>query len=413
MTSKVTPNRSVLQETKKLILYEEIKGNTTTVFRQHKEDETKELVPIYKRANGKLTYFFEGNSVKEVIFEGFEDLPSIVSSFGYGFEDRSISNFFRYKLEDGIKKIIISNSSESKKRKNSLVINVNELEDLVRDIGQEQRACNDTKNILIKNFLSERFPELSFDYKETNNNKKLILRNLNDKLLEQLTADEVEQLGRFYVEAARKYSRPDVVRRMLMDLQKNTQLITLGEVVKQYEKLLKDNPAESKWQEFFDQYITLFDNRYMQKLDYKNIATGLTKYPDLVLVDIYGYVDFYELKKSSTPILQFDKSHKTFYWSKDIAMAIAQAADYLQKAKENSMTYAKTIKEETATEDQDGLNVNIINPRAIIVAGTTKQLNTEKKHNHFKNLRESLKDIEFVLYDELLERLKNLLISVE
>ena len=33
---------------------------------------------------------------------------------------------------------------------------------------------------------------------------------------------------------------------------------------------------------------------------------------------------------------------------------------------------------------------------------------TNLKKNQFKNLRESLKDIEFVLYDELLERLKNL-----
>jgi len=128
---------------------------------------------------------------------------------------------------------------------------------------------------------------------------------------------------------------------------------------------------------------------------------------------IYGYVDFYELKKSSTPILQYDKSHKTFYWSKDFSMVIAQAADYLQKAKENSLSYSKSIKDQTATEENEGFEINIINPRAIIVAGTTKELNTPNKRNHFKTLRESLKDIEFVLYDELLERLKNLLEAVK
>jgi len=94
-------------------------------------------------------------------------------------------------------------------------------------------------------------------------------------------------------------------------------------------------------------------------------------------------------------------------------MVIAQVADYLQKAKENSLSYSKSIKEQTEDENNDGFEINIINPRAIIVAGTTKELNTKTKRNHFKNLRESLKDIEFVLYDELLERLKNLLETVK
>jgi len=196
---------------------------------------------------------------------------------------------------------------------------------------------------------------------------------------------------------------------MIKGLQKNAQLLTLQEVINKYEKLLSDNPAESAWQEYFNEYITLFDNRYFQKINYKNIALGITKYPDLVLVDIYGYIDFYELKKSDTKLLEYDNSHKTYYWSKQVSMVIAQVADYLQKARENSVSYAKSIKEQTATDDFSGIDVNIINPRAIIVAGTSKELSTVQKQNHFKNLRESLKDIEFVLYDELLDRLKNLL----
>jgi hypothetical protein len=139
----------------------------------------------------------------------------------------------------------------------------------------------------------------------------------------------------------------------------------------------------------------------------------LTKYPDIVLVDIYGYIDFYELKKSSTPLLSYDKSHKTWFFSKDVSMVISQASDYLQKAKDNSLSYSKTIKEETATEEVDGLEVSIINPKVIIVAGSRSQLNTQKKLNHFKNLRDSLKDIEFILYDELLDRLRNLLDSIK
>jgi len=405
----------VILDSKKLRIFEKISGSKSTFFRQMKEDPEELLIKIYTKENDTFTYFLDGgNSVKEIIFEGYQDLPKIVSSVGFGFEEKSMTNFFRFKLENsGYEKIIITDNIPNRKKKNVFYFLLSELEELKSSIGQEQRACNDTKTILVKNFLVNHYPNLGFDYQETNNNKELVLRNLNSKLIEKLTADEIEEIGKFYVDAAKKYSRADLVKRMVKGLQKNAQLLSLQEIIGKYEKLLKDNPAESVWQSFFDEYITLFDNRYFKKLDYKNIATGITKYPDLVLVDIYGYVDFYELKKSSTPILQYDKSHKTFYWSKDFSMVIAQAADYLQKAKENSLSYSKSIKDQTATEENEGFEINIINPRAIIVAGTTKELNTPNKRNHFKTLRESLKDIEFVLYDELLERLKNLLEAVK
>ncbi len=389
-----------IQETKKLILFEENVGDKKIVFRQHKEDEEKKFVKIYEQKGKDYFFDYDGQTIKQIELRNFDKIPSLFSSFGYGFRDNTINNFFRYQFDD-------------KRINKNLFLNLNDLLTLTSSTNQEQRACNDTKKILIKNFLVDIFPEIAFDYTETNNNKQLILRNLNQKLIEQLTADDIEKIGDFYVDASKKYKRVDLVKRMTFGLQKNAQILTLQEIISKYESLLKENPPESSWQKFFDEYITLFDTRYAHKINYKNIATGITKYPDLVLVDIYGYIDFYELKKSSTPLIKYDTSHKTWYWTKDVSMVIAQATDYLQKAKENAISYTKAIKEETETESEEGISVNIINPRVIIVAGSTKQLNTKKKLNHFKNLRESLKNIEFVLYDELLERLKNLLDKIK
>ncbi len=402
------------QETKKLILFEEKVGGKKIVYRQHKEDEEKEFVKIYEQKGKNYFFDYDGQTIKQIELRDFEEIPYLFNSFGYGFSDNTVNSFFRYQFDDKrINKIIISEDIESKKVRKNLFLNINDLSVLISSTNQEQRACNDTKKILIKNFLVDIFPEIAFDYKETNNNKKLILRNLNQKLIDQLTADDIEKIGNFYVDASKKYKRADLVKRMTFGLQKNAQILTLQEIIAKYELLLKENPPESSWQKFFDEYITLFDTRYAHKINYKNIATGITKYPDLVLVDIYGYIDFYELKKSSTPLMKYDSSHKTWYWTKDVSMVIAQATDYLQKSKENAINYTKVIKEETETESEEGIDVNIINPRVIIVAGSTKELNTKKKQNHFKNLRESLKDIEFVLYDELLERLKNLLDKIK
>jgi hypothetical protein len=401
-------------ETKKLILFEEHNGDVRAVYRQNKEDETETKVLIYKEKDGNIEYEFEGERIKRIIIENCTEFPSFLSAYGYGFNESSLNYFFRgFSKSDAITTILLSESRESGKIGENLVINFSDIEELINAINQEQKACNDTKRILIKNFIVSIFPEVAFDHQETNNNKELILRNLNDKLIDKLTANDIQYIGEFYVKATRKFKATHILKKINSGLLKNAQLITLQEIIKKFEKLLVENPAESSWQKFFDEYITLFDTRYVHKIDYKNIATGITKYPDLVLVDIYGYIDFYELKKSGTEIIKYDESHKTWYWSKDVSMVISQVTDYLQRAKENSLSYARSIKTETETETEEGLTVNIINPRAIIVIGTTNQLDTEKKRNQFKTLREGLKDIEFVLYDELLDRLKNLLDKIK
>jgi hypothetical protein len=403
-----------IKNTEKLLIFEQYTGSIKNIFRQKKDDETEEKVLIYSCIKGNIDYIFEGESIKKIVIESETELPVFINKFGYGFTENSINNYFRYNFKnDNVSEIIISASKISSKKGKSIIFNKYDFEQLINSINQEQRACNDTKKILIKNLIVDAFPKINFDAQETNNNKILILRNLNDKLIEKLTSDEIQQIGDFYVKATRKFKAGHIVKKMTTGLLKNAQLLTLQEIIVRYEKLLNDDPPEGEWQKFFDEFITLFDSRYVHKINYKNIATGITKYPDLVLVDIYGYIDFYELKKSGTELIQYDKSHKTWYWSKDVSMVISQASDYLQKSKEHALNYSKAIKTETETETEEGLEVNIINPRAIIVIGTTKQLDTEKKRNHFKNLRESLKDIEFVLYDELLERLKNLLDTIK
>lgn len=410
--AKAKNKTEIFYESEKIVIYEEKNKDSTAYYREHKVRTDEGRVKIFEEYKDKVVYYFTSEYLPQITFEGFDVLPDLMNKYGYGFERKELTRFFVNNLKIGNRKCFVSESKKSKISKTKLTFNYSDLERLVSSINQEQYACNQTKNTIISNFLSDNFPELKFEYKPTNNNKNLILRNLNEKLIEQLNADEVEQIGNFFVKATEKYSRKDLKERMAFQLQETAKILTLRQIIKEYEGLLKQNPAESSWQKFFEKYITLFDNRYVKQIKSKNIGTGITKYPDLALVDIYGYVDFYELKKSGAKLLDYDTSHKTFYWSKEVSKTIAQVSDYLQKAKDNSHSFAKAVKQETETETQEGLSVDIIRPKAIIVLGHSKKLNTAKKKEHFKNLRESLKDIEFVLYDELLERLNNLLNSI-
>lgn len=404
-----------IRRSDKNILYKKRTQIGTIYYRASLENEEDEPVEIFKIEGNVITYHYEGESIKTIVLLGFEELPNMLIIYGFGFTEKSINNFIRYTLAkieyDTI--VITDGVLPNENVERTLYFDIDDILSLESSIRQEQRACNDTKRTLVRNFIFENYPDLPFSYRETNNNKSQILRNLNAKLIEQLTADEIEEFGRFYVEASKKYSRADIVQRMVKGLQKNAQVLTLQQIIGKYETLLEQNPSESIWQSFFNDYITLFDNRYYKKIDDKNISIGVTKYPDLVLVDIYGYIDFYELKKSDMSLLRYDTSHSTFYWSPDVAKVIAQVTNYLQLIKKNSDAYINAIREQTKTENTTGIEVNIISPRAIIVAGSSSELNTPQKKNSFKNLRESLKDVEFVLYDELLDRLKNLLEQIK
>ena len=246
-------------------------------------------------------------------------------------------------------------------------------------------------------------PELEFKNQPLNSKKSFIMRNLNEKFMKQLTIDDVDKFGKFYLKVIRKHIGAQAKTKRMHIVAEQAKTLSLEEIIGRYKKLLEEDPHERQWQEFFDEFITLFDSRYQQKIDSKNISVGSTRYPDLILLDVYGFIDLYELKKCGTKLLVEDGSHNNYYWSAEISKTIAQVSVYLQEMRKNASNFADTILSET------GVRVQVINPKAFIVAGTSQQLDTDKKRNQFKVLRESLKDVNFILYDELLSHLENLL----
>ena len=51
--------------------------------------------------------------------------------------------------------------------------------------------------------------------------------------------------------------------------------------------------------------------------------------------------------------------------------------------------------------------VEVIRPRAFVLLGHSDQLDDDNKRRDFQVLRMSLKNVEVILYDELLKRIKN------
>src|ERR1700679_3590419 len=170
-------------------------------------------------------------------------------------------------------------------------------------------------------------------------------------------------------------------------------------------KLRKSARAQNEhsWQEFLRDYILLFNSNYATVLEKENIAILGTRFPDFILIDAYSYLDIYEIKKPTTNLLKKDKSRGNYYWGVELTKAISQVENYISHADRNGPQLCAEIKR------QKGREVRVIKPRGFIIAGTRSQLTDEIMEDNFRLLNNSLKNLSIILFDELLNNLKNFL----
>ena len=188
---------------------------------------------------------------------------------------------------------------------------------------------------------------------------------------------------------------------LIRDTKNVTDRIFLDDVIKDFEARLHKKTSEEQWQKFLKQKVFPFVVTYVTSIDKQNVSIDVS-YPDFVLVDVYGFIDVFEIKRHDTALLAFDKSHDNYYWKPEVAQAISQIENYIDAVVRNSAEYTKSIKR------KKHVDIRVIRPRGYIVAGNSTQFKTEKEIEDFRKLGSSLKNISFILYDELLERLKNL-----
>lgn len=186
------------------------------------------------------------------------------------------------------------------------------------------------------------------------------------------------------------------------------QLLHLEKLITEFEDRLPKNLSENDWQSYFEEKILYFQDSYIKKLPKLNIAVGTTQFPDFGVITADDYLDVIEIKLPKTKLLSFDKSHNTYFWTSEVAKAIAQAESYIDSvaSKRGEMIYE--------IEKLTQIRLRIVKPRGIIIAGSNAEFESEPlKRNFFRLLNEGLKNIEIVPYDELSRRLRNTMLSIK
>ena len=225
-----------------------------------------------------------------------------------------------------------------------------------------------------------------------------------DGIMDNLSSQDIKALDDFYPDfysyANSKMSSEKKLYKITKD-KNEAEVVYLENIIGEFDKKLKQSLPESSWQTFLREYILLFNTNYTDFIEKVNININIGKFPDFMLIDVYNYLDIYEIKKPNTSLLKEDKDRNNYYWDVEIAKAISQVENYIHTINKNSSAFREEIKRTKK------LDIRVVKPRGIIIAGTSNQFkNDEVIEDNFRLLNRSLKNVEIILYDELLSNLK-------
>ncbi|MDM1552997.1 MULTISPECIES: Shedu immune nuclease family protein [Chryseobacterium] len=186
-----------------------------------------------------------------------------------------------------------------------------------------------------------------------------------------------------------------------------------------YEKLAlmlenEQNYSEQDWQNEIIKIILIIYPKYLavsEKIYFKT-RNGKRKFLDLCLVDFSGKIDILEIKKPyRIPIFSKTKYRENFFPSKEISGTIMQLEKYIYHLNKLSQQQINNIKDKHFKSFD--FELDMINPKGFIIAGRTSDFNREQLEDFEIIKRKYSNIIDFISYDDLLNRIKAILEKFE
>lgn len=382
-----------------------------------KEIKTKEGFTVWKvdKAKNTYEYFFkpdgpQGKLISKITFKSATKKPTGLNGNGFGFS-RPLQPLY-YLLKDYFTKIdeivVVRQKSEIKGRviyfskdeyesmTNSLITTYRENANKLKDL-----TFREMSNIFPRRFKSKEKP---FTYTAGTLSRILARKGIADQLSDDDIAKVVEIIpGLMDRSSKAKTGLLSSIR--FADIRNKSTTYELKKIVDEYDRLLKKrSQKESEWQEFFKKNMLFINSAYIKLIDKKNINITVS-IPDFLLIDQFQFIDVFEIKKPDFECLKFDKSHKNYYWSTEANMAIAQVEKYLFELEQNAYLVVADLRKQK-------IDVNIIRPRGYVLIGKRSDYD-ENAQNSFKILNDSLKNVQVIFFDDLLNTLKSKYIIIK
>lgn len=379
------------------------------------EKKRKDGSVIYRlnRETGSGDYYINSDSTQtkflsEVTLEGFRTFPKTLYPTGFGFKIcgtqllGQLHNKFGSQL-----RVILSKLSPSKIKKTKRIIRVtineNALIQANRAVTDVKRKRGDEIRAIVGEFLGIEFPS---DFKDQDTGiLKYRPNTIADLLEDEAVIDSLSERD----ESALKMIYPQIIGGTEFSLRsakqvkiisngiKTSQKVYLEKTIQEFEKKLKGSNSENVWQKFLHKHILTLLNVYAFMIEKQSVEL-VGKYPDFMLVDAYGYLDIYEIKKPQTSLLKLDTSRNNYFWDTELSKAVIQTEKYISSVERNKYELESKLR-------KSGSKARIVRPRGFIIAGTRAQLKSDDMQEDFRVLNDSLKNVDVICFDDLLDNL--------
>ncbi len=376
----------------------------------------------WKREKKNYAYYFTPGlskryKIRKIVFLGFKDKPAglLLYNTGGGFNqwqsNKMGGNLFLQYLVNKYKKeakITIHKNKNSTfkvfKKHVAISTSLKSFIEILTDLGTE---INRNKIQVIEKRLTNVF---GGKFKAGGAQSETVNSKLTDINLNKLEKTDHESISEFIKKYLRTENNSEAFKKLHTELVIQGQRKTLDQVIKKFEKHLKDGSFdEKKWQKFLHNEVFFFMSNYIESIREANVNFGKIdeggKKPDFVWIDLYGFLDVFEIKTPKTDILarRIDTSHRNYYFSTPASMAISQIEKYILFLEKNVEGFQNYLSKQTK------IPFSVLKPKAFLIIGNSKEFDQNPaKKKDFRLLRRLFKNIEFITFDELLDNLKSL-----
>jgi len=349
--------------------------------------------------------------ITEITLDDFSTFPRTLYPTGYGLKVTGGPLLKELHDKYGAKlRITLSASAHSKISVGKMVarvtINESSLISTNRIVSDVKRKRSDEIKELVGAFLCSEFPN---EFKNYDTGVLTYKPNtIADLLEDESVLDALSERD----ENALKSAYPQIIGdtnftlrsakqvKIISDGIKTSQKVYLEKTIAEFKKKLAGTSSENAWQKFLHNHILTLLSVYAFVIEKQSVELD-GKYPDFMLVDAYGYLDIYEIKKPQTRLLKYDKGRSNYYWDTELVKAVIQTEKYISSVERNRYELENKLR-------KSGSEVRIVRPRGFIIAGSRGQLQTDEMQEDFRVQNDSLKNVDVICFDDLLDNLTSL-----
>lgn len=363
--------------------------------------------------------FSQHKYCEKIFLEGFDHLPSgfytkdgigLTASGSYIFQEL----FYKYKKKVHLT-LVAKGPAKLDGRGKTIKVRLPHpsLTDVNAEVRTTKRIKNEEIKAEVRQFLAVNFAKQFKEYKGATPRYAggTLAEALDQKdLVARLSDDDRLRLEEFipeYLSSIKGTLKAKNKLKVIFDSLDAGKKVYFEKIIKEFkQKLSRAVQSEIVWQKFLSNYILVLRNTYGEVLEKESVSLQ-GKFPDFILIDPYSYLDIYEIKKPNTVLMSYDKSRSNYFWSTEMSKAISQVENYIHQVQRSGDILINDIRK------NKGLDVSIVRPRGYIIAGTRKQLTSPKMLDDFRILVESLKNVDVILYDDLISNLEAFVSKIE